>query len=234
MIGLIKPSKGIHILLASVFYLHLTGLAMRYFTSFLLITLLILPALSNASTVYVTDSLQLKLRVTANTDGEVVTTLHSGQKLNLLEQQKKFSKVKTDEGETGWVQTWFLTDEVPATYLVNQLTKEKESLENKLAAATDKIKNFDSATARENKTLKNSIETLSNKINRLTKEQDTLTDKVAAQSSELAKYRFTEKYDLRLIVTVFFLIAFSVGFWAAHIWARTRERRRLSGYRLAH
>ena len=161
---------------------------MRHLTVLFILFAVVLPTLSNASTIYVTDSLQLKLRVTANTDGDVVTTLHSGQKLSLLEQQKKFSKVKTDEGEIGWVQTWFLTDEVPATYLVNQLTKDKESLENRLATASDKLKNFDSATARENKTLKNTVETLSNKISRLTKEQDTLSEKITAQSSELAKY----------------------------------------------
>ena len=207
---------------------------MRHLTVLIFILAVVLPTLSSANTIYVTDSLQLKLRVTANTDGDVVTTLHSGQKLNLLEQQKKFSKVKTDEGEIGWVQTWFLTDEVPATYLVNQLTKDKEALENRLVAASDKLKNFDSATARENKTLKNTVETLSNKISRLTKEQDTLNEKVAVQSSELAKYRFAEQYDLRLVIMVFFLIAFLIGFWAAYVWTRTRERKRLSGYRLAH
>lgn len=207
---------------------------MRHLTVLFILFAVVLPTLSNASTIYVTDSLQLKLRVTANTDGDVVTTLHSGQKLNLLEQQKKFSKVKTDEGEIGWVQTWFLTDEVPATYLVNQLTKDKESLENRLATATDKLKNFDSATARENKTLKNTVETLSGKISRLTKEQDILSEKLAAQSSELAKYQFAEQYNLRLVIIVFFLIAFLIGFWAAYVWSRIRERKRLSGYRLAH
>lgn len=207
---------------------------MRYLNVYILTIAIVLPTLSLAETIYVTDSLQLKLRVTASTDGEVVTTLHSGQKLNLLEQQKKFSKVKTDDGDTGWVQSWFLTDEIPATYMVNQLSKEKETLETKLATATDKLKNFDSATARENKSLKNSVNTLSNKIKRLTAEQDTLADQLSAQDSELAKYRFAEQYDLRLIISVFFLIAFAIGFWTAYAWTRTRERRRLSGYRLAH
>ena len=118
--------------------------------------------------------------------------------------------------------------------MVNQLTKDKESLENRLATASDKLKNFDSATARENKSLKNTVETLSNKISRLTKEQDDLSDKLTTQSSELAKYRFAEQYDLRLVIMVFFLIAFLIGFWSAYVWTRTRERKRLSGYRLAH
>ena len=207
---------------------------MRQLTVLLFFLVVYLPTLGLASTIYVTDSLQLKLRVTATTDGTVVTTLHSGQKLQVLEQQSKFTKVKTDDGQSGWVQSWFLTEEIPATYLVNQLTKDKESLETKLQVASDKLKNFDSVTAQENKTLKNTVESLSSKINRLTKEQDTLANKLAAQNSELAKYRFAEQYDLRLITTIFFLIAFTAGIWASHFWRRTRERKRLCGYHLAY
>lgn len=190
--------------------------------------------IASANTIYVTDSLQLKLRASANTDGEVVTTLHSGQKLSVLERQSKFTRVKTLEGQIGWVQSWFLTDKPPATYIVNQISEEKENLENKLALANDKLKNFDSATARENESLKNSVNTLSSKIKRLTTEQDELANKLETQSSELAKYKFAEKYDLRVIILTFFLISFSLGFWAARVFAWNRERRRLSGYRLAH
>ena len=195
---------------------------------------IVFSTMANANTIYVTDSLQLKLRATANTDGDVVTTLHSGQKLSVLEQQSKFTRVKTLEGQIGWVQSWFLTDEPPATYIVNQVTKQKETLENNLALANEKLKNFDSATARENKSLKNSVNTLSDKIKRLTTEQDGLAKKLETQTSELAKYRFAEQYDLRVIITVFFLVSFSLGFWAARVWTWKREKKRLSGYRLAH
>ena len=201
---------------------------------FLVFIAMIFSSAANANTIYVTDSLQLKLRATASTDGDVVTTLHSGQKLSVLEQQSKFTRVKTLEGQIGWVQSWFLTDEPPATYIVNQVTKQKETLENSLALANEKLKNFDSATARENKSLKNSVNTLSDKIKRLTTEQDELAKKLELQTSELAKYKFAEQYDLRVIITVFFLVAFSLGFWAARVWTWKRERKRLSGYRLAH
>ena len=187
-----------------------------------------------ANTIYVTDSLQLKLRASADTNGEVVTTLHSGQKLTLLEQQSKFSRVRTNDGQSGWVQSWFLTDETPATYIVNQVTQEKENLEAKLVRAKEKLKNFDSATARENKTLKNSVDSLSKKINQLSDERNDLSSKLEAQSSELAKYRFAEQYDLRATIIGFFLFSFIVGAWAARIWTRQQERKRLSGYRLAH
>ena len=201
---------------------------------FYCVTALLLSTMAQANTIYVTDSLQLKLRASADTNGDIVTTLHSGQKLTLLEQQSKFSKVKTNDGQTGWVQTWFLTDEPPATYIVNQVTKEKENLETKLTSANEKLKNFDSATARENKSLKNSVESLSKKINQLSEERNDLSNKLEAQTSELAKYRFAEQYDLRVIVIGFFLLSFALGVWATRVWTRQQERKRLSGYRLAH
>ena len=187
-----------------------------------------------ANTIFVTDSLQLKLRATANTEGDIVTTLRSGQKLSLLERQSKFSRVRTEDGKTGWVQSWFLTDEPPATYIVDQVTKQKEVMELKLSRANEKLKNFDSATAQENKSLKNTIGALTKKVKKISSENEALVNEVYEAKAELAKYKFAEKYDLRIIILGFFLASFILGFWAARTWTRLRERRRLSGYRLAY
>ena len=130
--------------------------------------LVLFPINSSAETIYVTDVLKLKLRVTASNDAEVVTNLSSGDKLTVLEKQKRYTRVKTKDGQQGWVQSWFLTDKVPATFLVGGLTNEKEALTKQLARAEAKLKNFDSETARENEQLKNTVSTLSNKINNLT------------------------------------------------------------------
>jgi|TARA_B110000238_G_scaffold92111_1_gene100796 uncharacterized protein YgiM (DUF1202 family) len=66
-----------------------------------LVVLLLIPISSLAETVFVTDSLKLKLRVTASNDAEVETSLDSGQKLKLLEKQKKFTQVETSDGKQG-------------------------------------------------------------------------------------------------------------------------------------
>ncbi len=207
---------------------------MKRIAALLILSIGILPLALQASTIFVTDSLQLKLRATANTDGNVVTTLYSGQKLTLLEKHSSFTKVKTADGETGWVQSWFLTDEPPATFVLEKVTSEKEDLENRLGRALEKLKNFDSATAKENKSLIKSNKALSNKINQLTSQNTSLNDTINEQVKELAKYRFAEQYDLRLIVAGFFLFSFIIGFLFAMAWFRSREKRRLSGYRLAH
>ena len=188
----------------------------------------------SAETIFVTDSLKLKLRVSPSNDGDVITSLDSGEKLTLVEKQTKFSKVKTADGKSGWVQSWFLTDKPPATYLVNSVTRENEILTSKLAKANTKLKNFDSETARENEPLKQSVAGLTNKVKSLTNTRNELEEKLDSQASKLAKYEFAEKYNINLILLVFFLFSFAGGFICSRIWSQLQERKRLWGYQLAH
>jgi SH3 domain protein len=199
-----------------------------------LVVLLFIPVCSQAETVFVTDSLKLKLRVTASNDAEVVTSLDSGQKLKLLEKQKRFTQVETSDGKQGWVQSWFLTDKPPATYKVVSLTKDNDSLKDKLETATSKLKNFDSETSKENDQFKISLATLSKKIERLTDNRNNLESKLETQASELAKYEFAEKYNLNLIILLFFLFSFIAGVISYRLWSGIQERKRLWGYQLAH
>ena len=200
----------------------------------LFIVLMLFPVNSLAETIFVTDSLKLKLRVTASNDAEVVTTLDSGQKLTLIEKQKRFTQVRTSDGKQGWVQSWFLTDKPPATYKVASLTTENESLKNKLSTATSKLNNFDSETSKENGQLKTTVASLANKIESLTEKRNNLESKLETQASELAKYEFAEKYNINLIILLFFLFSFTAGVVCYRIWSGMQERKRLWGYQLAH
>ena len=200
----------------------------------LLLTMILISASASAETIFVTDSLKLKLRVTPSNDGEVITSLDSGQKLTLIEKQTKFSNVKTADGKKGWVQSWFLTDKPPATYIVNSVTRENEILTSKLAKANTKLKNFDSETSRENEALNKSVTSLSNKIKSLTATRNELEEKLDSQASKLAKYEFAEKYNINLLILIFFLASFAAGFICSRIWSQVQERKRLWGYQLAH
>jgi len=200
----------------------------------LLIELILFPMSSQAETIFVTDSLKLKLRVTASDAAKVVTSLDSGQKLTLLEKQKRFTRVRTADGKQGWVQSWFLTDKPPATYQVASLTQENESLTTQLAGANAKLKNFDSETAKENDQLKSTVSLISSKIDKLIATRNDLQSKLDAKASELAKYEFAEKYNLNLIILLFFLFSFTAGVISFRIWSGRQEKKRLWGYQLAH
>jgi hypothetical protein len=116
---------------------------------------------------------------------------------------------------------------------VVSLTKDNESLKNKLATATSTLKNFDSETPKENEQFKISIATLSKKIENLTDNRNNLESKLETQTSELSKYEFTEKYNLNLIILLFFLISFIAGVISYRLWSGVQERKRLWGYQLA-
>lgn len=201
---------------------------------FLFILLMLMPIYSMAETVYVTDILKLKLRASTGTDAQVITNLSSGDKLTVVEKQKRYTRVKTSDGRTGWVQSWFLTDKIPAAHKVDNLIREKETLVKQLLRAESKLKNFDSETAKENDQLRNTVATLSRKIERLTATRRDLEYKLEQQSGELAKYALAEKYNINLIILVLFLISFSGGFLSAYIFKRFKEKKRLWGYQLAY
>lgn len=200
----------------------------------LLLVLYLLPSVIAAQTVYVTDQLSLKLRETPASDGAVIVTLKSGDKLTLLEKRNGFSKVKTEEGKNGWVQSWYVSPEEPASYFLDKANQENEQLKQQLEKANKKIDNYSSELLTENNELKNTVTTLSEKIKALTNEQDLLHEQMSSQAQNLAKYKFAEKYNINLILLVFFLVSFALGFVFALRWIRRQESKRLSGYKLAH
>jgi SH3 domain protein len=200
----------------------------------LLLVFYLLPSIVAAQTVYVTDQLSLKLRQTPASDGAVIVTLKSGDKLTLLEKRNGFSKVKTEEGKSGWVQSWYVSPDEPASYFLDKANQENEQLKQQLEKANKKIDNYSSELLTENNELKNTVATLSEKIKALTNEQDMLHEKMSTQAKNLAKYEFADKYNINLIILVFFLVSFALGFFVALRWIRRQESKRLSGYKLAH
>lgn len=200
----------------------------------LILILYLLPTLVVAQTVYVTDQLSLKLRQTPANDGAVIVTLKSGDELTLLEKRNGFSKVKTNNGEAGWVQSWYVSPEEPVSYFLDKANQENEQLKLEIVTLKDKIENYNSELLSENNELKNTVTVLSEKIKSLTNEQDQLNEKISLQAKNFAKYEYADKYNINLILLIFFLVSFLLGFIASLIWIRRRESKRLSGYKLAH
>ena len=90
------------------------------------------PAAEESKTVYVTDTLQLRLYSGEKARGDVLATLNSGDALTVLEEQRSFSRVRTADGKEGWVKNFYLIEKKPAIYLLNimqeQLTERDESI----------------------------------------------------------------------------------------------------------
>jgi SH3 domain protein len=109
-----------------------------------------------ANTVFISDKIPVELYSATLQRGTVVTTRESGARLEVIETDGDYSKVRTLDGKEGWVKTSYLSKEKPvrsmylklvAKYkeqqtLVDQLqTQLKNSVDaNKPKAAVDKMR----------------------------------------------------------------------------------------------
>lgn len=86
----------------------------------LLCTLLpVVPAA--AQTRYVTDQLEITLRAGAGNGYRIVAMLPSGERLQVLEQNEEWTRVRTGEGRQGWVLSRYLSQTPAARATLDQL-----------------------------------------------------------------------------------------------------------------
>lgn len=71
-------------------------------------------AAAEGDVVYVTDELRLGLYTTEETSGRATRTLLSGARLTVLERALMSIRVRTDDGDEGWVKTAYIVTVEPA------------------------------------------------------------------------------------------------------------------------
>ncbi len=107
----------------------------RIITFFTIILIIIsLPVLTNAQdfkTAYVSDILILTVRTGPARNFEVFKTIQSDEQLLILEEKNGFSKIKLSNGDTGWVQSQYLSFETPDPIIISRLNIELNKLKIK-------------------------------------------------------------------------------------------------------
>lgn len=99
-----------------------------------LLTLLACPA-GAQETMYVTDILQLGLHRAEDTSDTAFANVVSGTELTVLERAPNFARVRTPDGEEGWVRSFYLVSEKPAALRVAEVEAKVAELEQQLQAA---------------------------------------------------------------------------------------------------
>jgi SH3 domain protein len=82
--------------------------------------------------VYVTDKLILGMKDNPEGSGKNLKLLRSGTRLEVLERQGPFSKVRTPEGLVGWAKTTFMVNDKPAILMVKELETENKELRKEI------------------------------------------------------------------------------------------------------
>ena len=88
------------------------------------LALLLTATSAAAAAAYVSDELVLGVYAEQNSQGQRLTTLHSGARVETLSAAGEFTQVRLADGTVGWVKSSYLIPQEPATVRVKQLEEE--------------------------------------------------------------------------------------------------------------
>jgi SH3 domain protein len=90
-------------------------------------------------TMYVSDRLSLSLRSAPDLERPALELISSDTKVDVLETQGKWARVRLEDGRTGWVIKRFLVKNVPKSLVIEHLKRQIASLKNEVETLKSKI-----------------------------------------------------------------------------------------------
>ncbi|MCK4744026.1 MAG: TIGR04211 family SH3 domain-containing protein [Sulfuriflexus sp.] len=107
----------------------------NYITLAILALLLQTSLQLQAQTFYVTDKVLVGVYEQSNTESNLIKALPTGTPIEVLEKTGEFTKVRSPDGTTGWVETSYLIDHKPAQLVVLELTDQQKQANEQLSLA---------------------------------------------------------------------------------------------------
>jgi len=183
------------------------------------------PSLAWAETAYVTDILRLGLHRAQDTNDPAFRTLVSGTELEIMERLPNYARVRTGEGQQGWVKSAYLVLEKPAQLRVSEVGAEiarmREELNRAQAAqlvAEHEAQRLSEAVSAD----ADSSAAIGTALARLKQEN-------ASFEARLETYR--QSVPLRWAGAAF-AVALIAGFFTGVFWLDYVSRRRHGGFRI--
>jgi SH3 domain protein len=97
-----------------------------------------------AENVYISDYFEITLRAGPSDEHKVVGFLHTGQPVEILSKEDKWTEVRLLEGGSnyreGWVLSQFLVSRLPWQYKAEEVTKENTKLKTELSSLKTELK----------------------------------------------------------------------------------------------
>lgn len=185
----------------------------------LLFTLILFAGLSVsafAETVYVSDELRVGIRPEPDIGYSPVGVVVTGMKLDVLDRQAGFVKIKTDDGMIGWIKDIYATDKKPAMLRLQHLQKKHTVVANQLKEISKDLK-----------TLESSNQSLNEQVEELKQERAEWQLLQAKLASSQQQAKSTWYWWLMALVVVL------VGSFVGGIqWHRIQAMKRLGGLRV--
>ena len=144
---------------------------------------------AHADTRYVTDMLVLSLREGPGSEYNVIRTLRSDAPVEVLEENETYLRVRTEEGEEGWVPKQYISSNTPKPVIIAGLRKEVGQLESRVeelekgrTLLLEKLKATRESTSKSREeafSAKNEIKQLAEKYDKLVSQSKNVVELVA-------------------------------------------------------
>lgn len=101
----------------------------------ILLILLLFPFPATHAQLFVTEALEVGIHASPNRNSELLTRVRGGSPLTLVEvdQPSGFSRVRSEDGVDGWIQSFYLTDTPSREVRLEELTQQIEILKEERA-----------------------------------------------------------------------------------------------------
>jgi SH3 domain protein len=182
---------------------------------------------------YVTDQLLLGLYAKNDASGKRIGTLESGAELEILERNKNYAKVKTNNGNIGWVKTAFLVGEKPAKLMLEDVEIEKKKLVQALEENNRKLAMIRTPSAEDMAALKKDLREKSLGLQQAQLRIDELDQQLIKARAEFKWYEYIQ----RLLHPLWWYLIGGIGLLSTGIIigigiVNNRLRKRFYGFRL--
>lgn len=199
-------------------------IVMLYFALLILLTISVGSA--HADRRYVSDQLIVSLREAPNNDSTRITFLRTDTPIEVLEESGRYLRVRTEDGQEGWVDEQYITREVPKPLIIAGFKKKIERLEARVKEfeagknpLADQLKAAEQRHLAKVRELEEQAAKLAGERSKLQKSNDQLHNEIERLNHEIGRHKGMGKLQWFLAGAA----VFCLGLIAGHI---TRRKKR--------
>ena len=182
--------------------------------------LLLLSSLSLAETAYVSDNLRVGVRPEPENTAPV-GVVTSGMKLEVLDRDGAYIKIRSENGQQGWIKDIYVVSEPPAIIQLEQLKVRG----GKVQAQLKTLEENNNVLQQANQSLSEKIEELEEQRNRYQLER------AKQQANHLSGGEAEDHFSWLWWILAIIVLA-SIGFVSGINWYRQHVMKRLGGLRV--
>lgn len=189
----------------------------------MLLVAMLLPAVASAEVAYVTDQLRLGFHRAPDTSDNPFRMLQSGTKVEILERNRFYARVRAEDGVEGWVKAGFLMNDRPAVLRVAEV----EAKQAELDAELERIAAERANSGQQMASLKAKVDDSSQRLQAVQSENNSLREENEAFQRRFATPSVPLSWTLG--GALFTLLA---GFVLGLLYVDYRSRKRHGGIRV--